>query len=237
MANALTNQSDMGPYDSITATNGFIDNLEVVNIAPLNGRDHVSIDGNVFISEGKSLVGSVTGNVTGNVIGNITGNLTGNVLGNITGNVTGNITGTATNFSGVLDGDIVGTQNNTQIASGVITNLDISSSAGITDEKLAIITSAGKVANSATTRTSENDPDTLVMRDDDGNFSARDIMATRFHGDLTGDVTVAGGLNCGRGGCGGGGDAPPMLRPAMAVVGEVDARRAAQATDASPPFS
>src|SRR5205807_653504 len=70
--------------------------------------------------------------------------------------------------------------------------------AGIIDTKLATISTAGKVANSATTATSANTANALVLRDALGNFSAGTITAnvigsattaTNFTGSLSGDVT------------------------------------------------
>lgn len=91
-----------------------------------------------------------------------------------------------------------------------ITNASIANGT-ITDAKLAAITASGKVANSATTATNANTPNTIVQRDGSGNFSANTITgnvvgsvtgnaatatsattagtATNFTGNLTGDVT------------------------------------------------
>ncbi|HOK99186.1 MAG TPA: hypothetical protein PLD12_08615, partial [Bacteroidales bacterium] len=64
-----------------------------------------------------------------------------------------------------------------KIADGTITNADISNSAAIADSKLATISTAGKVANSATSATASNNPNTIVLRDASGNFSADTITA------------------------------------------------------------
>jgi len=56
--------------------------------------------------------------------------------------------------------------------SGSIIDADIAAGAGIVDTKLATITTAGKVANSATTATSTNTADSIITRDASGNFSA-----------------------------------------------------------------
>jgi hypothetical protein len=69
-----------------------------------------------------------------------------------------------------------------EIADGTIVNTDISEFAGITDDKLAMITSPGKVANSATTATASSLPNRIVQRDASGNFSAATITATAFAG-------------------------------------------------------
>lgn len=61
---------------------------------------------------------------------------------------------------------------------GSITNAMIDASAGILDTKLATITTANKVANSATTATSANTASAIVARDASGNFTATTITAT-----------------------------------------------------------
>jgi hypothetical protein len=70
------------------------------------------------------------------------------------------------------------------LSTSLITNTDIDPSAAIADTKLATITTAGKVANSATTAASTNAASAIVARDSSGNFSAGTIIAN-----LTGNVT------------------------------------------------
>jgi hypothetical protein len=67
---------------------------------------------------------------------------------------------------------------------GPILNANVDASAGIVDTKLATISTAGKVSNSATTATSANTNSAIVARDGSGNFSAGTITAA-----LTGAVT------------------------------------------------
>jgi hypothetical protein len=67
-----------------------------------------------------------------------------------------------------------------------IVNADVDPAAGIVDSKLATISTAGKVSNSATTATSANTANTIVLRDASGNFSAGTITAT-----LSGNATSA----------------------------------------------
>lgn len=73
-----------------------------------------------------------------------------------------------------------------EITDGTIVNADISPSAAIADTKLATISSAGKVANSATTATSANTPNAIVARDGSGNFAAAAITASSFSGNGAG---------------------------------------------------
>ncbi len=63
------------------------------------------------------------------------------------------------------------------LSSSLIVNADVSASAGIVDTKLATLSTAGKVANSATTATTSNTPSTIVLRDGSGNFAAGTIIA------------------------------------------------------------
>jgi len=97
-----------------------------------------------------------------------------------------------------LTGSVVGTSDSQTLtsktidaASNTISNIansNISSSAAIADSKLATISTAGKVANSATTATSSNTNSAIVARDSSGNFSAGTITAT-LSGNVTGAVT------------------------------------------------
>ncbi|WP_374073295.1 tail fiber domain-containing protein [Bdellovibrio bacteriovorus] len=72
-----------------------------------------------------------------------------------------------------------------KIKDGEIVNADIAAAAGIVDTKLATISTAGKVANSATSGTSANTPDTLVLRDSSGDFAARNISANQINSNET----------------------------------------------------
>jgi hypothetical protein len=83
---------------------------------------------------------------------------------------------TLPNVSGtvVTTGDS-GTVTSAMIANSTIVNADISASAAIVDTKLATISTAGKVSNSATTATSAKTNSAIVARDASGNFAAGDI--------------------------------------------------------------
>ena len=72
------------------------------------------------------------------------------------------------------------------LANSIVSNANISAGAGIVDSKLATITSAGKVANSATTATANNTASTIVARDTNGNFTAGTITAA-----LTGNASTS----------------------------------------------
>ena len=98
-----------------------------------------------------------------------------------------NVTGTV-----VTTGDS-GTVTSTMIADGTVVNADISASAGIVDSKLATISTAGKVSNSATTATNANTPSAIVARDASGNFTAGTITAA-LTGTASGNLVSGGAL-------------------------------------------
>lgn len=75
---------------------------------------------------------------------------------------------------------------------GIQTGTNIDTGA-IVDSKLAVISTAGKVANSATTATSNNVADKIVTRDPSGNFSAGTITAA-LTGTASGNLVSGGAL-------------------------------------------
>ena len=87
-------------------------------------------------------------------------------------------------FSG--DGSALTNLNASNLSSGTvplqrlsgITTTELAANAGIVDTQLATISTAGKVANSATTATKDNTPSTIVLRDASGNFSAGTVSAS-----------------------------------------------------------
>ena len=85
-----------------------------------------------------------------------------------------------------------------KILDDTIVNADINASAGIVDTKLAAISTAGKVLNTATTAVSANTANAIVTRDASGNFSAGTITATlsgNVTGNVTGNASTASGLS------------------------------------------
>jgi hypothetical protein len=110
-------------------------------------------------------------------------NITGTAAGLTAGNVTTNAN---------LTGDVTSVGNATSIAAGVIVDADINASAAIADTKLATISTALKVSNSATTATSANTASAIVARDASGDFTAGTITAN-----LTGNVSGSSGSTTG----------------------------------------
>jgi hypothetical protein len=79
-----------------------------------------------------------------------------------------------------LTGDVTGSGTGsfvTAIAANVIVNADINTAANIADTKLATISSASKVSNSATTASSSNVASAIVARSAAGSFTANIITA------------------------------------------------------------
>ena len=87
-------------------------------------------------------------------------------------------------IANVVQTGTTGTVDSAMILDGTIVNADINASAAIADTKLATISTASKVSNSATTATSANTASAIVARDASGNFTAGTVTA-----DLTGNVT------------------------------------------------
>ena len=90
--------------------------------------------------------------------------------------LTGQITAAAVSFDGTGNVTLV-----TDIAAGAIRDSDINAAAAIADTKLATISTAGKVSNSATTATDANTNSAIVARDGSGNFSAGTVTLTDLH--------------------------------------------------------
>ena len=93
-----------------------------------------------------------------------------------------------------LQGDVSGSGTNTittTIGTGKVTNTMLAG--GISNNKLDVITTAGKVSNSATTATNLNTNNAIVSRDDSGNFIASTITAN-----LSGNANTATTLATGR---------------------------------------
>lgn len=92
------------------------------------------------------------------------------------------------------DYDAVWANLNGSVISGLtITNADIVDGAGITDNKLATITGASKVANSATSATSAALANTIVLRDGASNFDAGRVTLTGLA--VNGATTISGALS------------------------------------------
>ncbi len=105
-------------------------------------------------------------------------------------------------FNGLLSASHGGTGVNSSGSTGIahvaggtwtfssIVNADVNATAAIADTKLATISTALKVSNSATTAASANTASAIVARDGSGNFSAGTITAN-LTGNVTGNVTGA----------------------------------------------
>lgn len=101
----------------------------------------------------------------------------------------GNVSNLAADVA--LTGDIaIDNTGLSAISAGVIVDADINASAAIVDTKLATISTAGKVSNSATTATSANTNSAIVARDGSGNFSAGTVSAA-LTGTASGNTTYS----------------------------------------------
>lgn len=111
--------------------------------------------------QAENFIGALTGDVAGNAS-------TATLLRNPRDiDISGDITAAAVTFSGASNITLTAS-----IDSNVISNDNIASNAAIADTKLANISTAGKVQNSATTANTANSGSTIVARDASGNFAA-----------------------------------------------------------------
>jgi len=96
----------------------------------------------------------------------------------------------------VVQGRVItpGSIANADLAAGAVKNANVASDAAIADSKLATISTAGKVSNSATTATNANIQGTIVARDTNGNFSAGTITAT-LNGNAATATSATGAAN------------------------------------------
>jgi hypothetical protein len=143
-------------------------------------------------SFGNFAAGTISAGLNGNVAGNVFGNLVGNVQGDVTGNVVGNVSGAASanvlkagdtmtgqlRVSDVTRAALVATGQGTIAAPAL--RLIGNPAAAATDAFLTI-DSSGNVTQSTTpvgllaTATSGNVANTLVLRDNSGNFATSAI--------------------------------------------------------------
>lgn len=135
-------------------------------------------NGNVIVSGNASIVNADINAAAAIAFSKLAALTSANIL-------VGNSSNVATSVA--VTGDVtISNTGVTSIAAGAIVDADINASAAIADTKLATISTAGKVANSATTATNANTASAIVARDASGNFSAGTITAA-----LSGNASTA----------------------------------------------
>lgn len=150
--------------------------------------------GTVTIADGYSAMVFCDGAGTGAKVTDVSAAAKAQALANSRNfSITGDITAAAVAFDGT---------GNVALSAGItadtIVNADIKSDAAIVDTKLATISTASKVSNSATTATNLNTASAIVARDGSGDFAAGTITAAitgNVTGDLTGDVYASNGTS------------------------------------------
>ena len=186
-----------------------------VTAGPGNGSQVATVVTNANLTGGVTSVGNATtvitnANLTGEVtsVGNAATVLNATVIAKVlTGYTSGAGTVAATDSilqaiqklngndstNANLTGPITSVGNATSITAGAIVNADINASAAIVDTKLATISTALKVSNSATTAASANTASAIVARDASGNFTAGTITAA-LTGTASGNLVSGGAL-------------------------------------------
>lgn len=138
--------------------------------------------GTVTIADGYSAMVFCDGAGTGAKVTDVSAAAKAQALANSRNfSITGDITAAAVAFDGTGNVAL-----SSSITAGAIVNADINASAAIADTKLATISTASKVSNSATTATDANTASAIVARDASGNFSAGTITAS-----LSGNASTA----------------------------------------------
>jgi hypothetical protein len=105
------------------------------------------------------------------------------VLGGFTDGIYPTIRIPKLNTFGVVHNDISG-----NLSTSLITNDDIDKNAKIFDTKLETIKTTGKVANSATTATTNKIPNTIVLRDANGDIVGNQELTLGQQGDVFGNT-------------------------------------------------
>lgn len=171
-------------HDSDTGIHVQSSDLALRPVASIPGRKWITVDGGVqrlWYDTGSTWIEvSAAGLSTAQTIA-------------LTGDVTGTVSTTLATGASIATTLADNTVTSAKIVDGTIVNADISASAAIADTKLATISTAGKVSNSATTATNANTASTIVARDASGNFSAGTIVAA-----LTGNASTATALSSNR---------------------------------------
>lgn len=196
LANAIVSRDGAGNFaaGTITATlNGTATNAATATTAGTAGNFTGSLTGDVtgtqdatvvsfvggqaavIVSGGAILANAATGNNTANAIvrRNASGNFSAGTISITDAIITNSVRLIPLNTVGVVHNTALGA-----LSTSLVVNADIAAAAGIVDSKLATITTAGKVANSATTATALNVPNTIVSRDASGNINANIVIAS-----------------------------------------------------------
>lgn len=196
LANAIVSRDAVGNFSAGTITATLSGNATSANTATTAGTTTNftgSLTGDVTGTQSATVVSTVAGQAAVNVASatalanaatstnaantivrrNASGNFSAGAVSVTDAVLTSSLKITPLNTAGVVHNDNTGL-----VSTSLIVNADIAAGAGIVDSKLATISTAGKVANSATTATALNNASTIVARDSSGNINVTTVIGT-----------------------------------------------------------
>jgi hypothetical protein len=168
------------PRLGFTDIGNFLNSVEAKQVF----TNTLNVDGTMVIDGNQTVTGNLT--VEGNtVLGNAPGDTV--TVSSLTANQPVIANGSSVLTSALITNAHVSptaaiAYSKLNLANSIV-NADINAAAAIADTKLATISTSGKVANSATTATPNNDPSTIVARSAGGSFEISSIFNTS--GDLS----------------------------------------------------
>ena len=158
--------------------NGTLTATIVANSVALGTDTSGNYISTITTSNGVLTTGASSGETIAHALSVDSGSMLPYYSSSIFGTVSGDVTITAAGVSSIGASKVT----STMILDGTILNADINSSAAIVDTKLATISTALKVSNSATTATDANTSNAIVKRDGSGHFGVEAITFGGMNG-------------------------------------------------------
>ena len=177
-----------GTYDALTLDDDAVTTAKILDAAVTTAKILAANVTGAKIESSVALAGSPT-TTTQSTADDSTRIATTEFVNNVAADIVLGIVAPGTITNTMLAGGITNTKidaaaaiaySKLNLATSIV-NADISASAAIVDTKLATISTASKVSNSATTATSANTASAIVARDASGNFTAGTVTVTNVN--------------------------------------------------------